>query len=158
MMVGWVNAAAGLSALLTQRWLGRWVDRRGNVWVQGVLSFILTGIPLAWMVAAAPWQVLIINAIAGILWTSYGLASFNLLLELAPEQARPEANALYQLVVAGSAVIAPMTAGYVADAFGYRPIFALSAAVRIVGAVGFVLWVARPATQRARKLLVSRVS
>ena len=143
-LVGWTTAASSLAALLTQRWMGRWVDRRGNIWVQGALSFILPGIPLAWMVATAPWHVLIINAIAGILWTGHGLASFNLLLDLAPEQARAEANALFQLVVAGSAVIAPMVSGYMIDAFGFKPMFALSAAVRVLGALAFLWWVARP--------------
>jgi MFS family permease len=150
-MVGWANAASGLAALLTQRWLGRWVDRKGNIWVQGVLSFVIIGIPLAWMVAAVPWHVIIINAIAGILWTGHGLASFNLLLELAPEQARPEANALFQLVVAASAVIAPMVGGHVADAFGFKPMFALSSAIRVVGALAFLWWVARPARRRGRQ-------
>jgi MFS family permease len=150
-MVGWTTAASSLAALLAQRWLGRWVDRKGNIWVQGTFSFIIIGIPLAWMIAAAPWQVLIINAAAGILWTGHGLASFNLLLDMAPEQARPEANALFQLVIAGGAVIAPMVGGYVADAFGFKPMFALSAAVRVLGALAFVWWVARPAAHRARQ-------
>ena len=30
-MVGWVTAASSLAALLTQRWLGRWVDHRGHL-------------------------------------------------------------------------------------------------------------------------------
>ena len=125
-MVGWITAASSLAALLTARWLGRWVDRRGNIWVQGALSFIIPIIPLAWMVARAPWQVFFINAMAGILWTGYGLASFNLLLDMAPEKARAEANALFQLVVAGSATIAPVVGGHLADAMGYRSIFILS--------------------------------
>ncbi|MCX6030501.1 MAG: MFS transporter [Chloroflexi bacterium] len=148
-MVGWTSAASTLAALLTQRWLGRWVDRRGNIWVQGALSFTIVGIPLAWMVATAPWHVLIINAIAGILWTGHALASFNLLLDLAPEKARAEANAIFQLVIAGSATIAPMVSGYLADALGFKPMFALSAAMRVVGALAFVWWVARPASRGA---------
>jgi len=149
-MVGWVTAAAGLAAVLTQRWMGKWVDHKGNIWVQGTLSFILPAVPLAWMVATAPWHILVINAIAGILWTGYGLASFNLLLDMAPEKARAEANALFQLVIAGSAVLAPMVGGYLSDAHGYRPMFVLSFVLRVLGALAFVWWVARPAAQRAR--------
>jgi MFS family permease len=150
-MVGWITAASSLAALLTARWLGRWVDKKGNLWVQGTLSFIIPIIPLAWMAARAPWQVLIINFIAGILWTGHSLASFNLLLDMAPEQARAEATALFQLVIAGSAVVAPLVGGHLADGFGYKPIFVLSSALRIVGAAAFVLWVARPAAQRVRQ-------
>jgi MFS family permease len=151
-MVGWITAAASLAALLTARWLGRWVDKKGNVWVQGALSFIIPIIPLAWLAARAPWQIIIINFVAGILWTGHGLASFNLLLDMAPEQARAEATALFQFVVAGSAVVAPLVGGQLADAFGYSPIFILSAALRLIGAVAFVLWVARPAAARLARL------
>ena len=70
------------------------------------------------------------------MWTGYGLASFNLLLDIAPEKARPEANALFQLVVAGSATVAPVVGGHLADAIGYRPIFILSAADTPAGRPG----------------------
>ncbi len=151
-MVGYVAAAGSLTALLTQRWIGAWVDRRGNIFVQGLLSFIIPILPLGWMVATAPWQVVIVNAVAGIFWAAYNLASFNLLLELAPAEARAEAVALFQLVIAGSATLAPIVGGQMADAFGYKPMFILSAALRFVGAITFVWWVARPAARRARAL------
>jgi MFS family permease len=147
-MVGWVTAASGLTTILTLRPLGRLVDRKGNVWVQGVFSFIIPLIPIAWMLARAPWQVLIINGVSGILWAAYGLANFNLLLDLAPEPARAEATALFQFVVAGSAVIAPIIGGHVADAFGYQPVFIMSFTIRLLGALAFVWWVARPVGRR----------
>jgi MFS family permease len=149
-MIGWVAAASSLAALLTQQWLGRWVDRKGNIWVQGFLSFIIVLIPIAWLSATALWQIIIVNAIAGVLWTGHTLASFNLLLDLAPVEARAEANALFQLVIVGSATLAPVVGGYLADAFGYSPMFILSAALRLLGAVAFVWWVARPAALRAQ--------
>lgn len=151
-MVGWVAAASSLTALLTQAWVGRWVDRRGNIWVQGFLSVIIPWIPIAWMAATAAWQVIIINAVAGVLWTGYNLANFNLLLDLAPAEARAEANALFQLVITGSATLAPIAGGWLADTVGYHPTFILSALLRLVGAAAFLWWVARPAEQRARRL------
>ena len=48
-------------------------------------------------------------------------------LDLSPERARAEATALFQFVVAASAVIAPVFGGYLADAFGYRPVFIVTA-------------------------------
>ena len=151
-MVGWITAAASLTSILTLRWLGRLVDRKGNTWMQGLMSFIIPFTPLAWMAARAPWQMLLINGIGGILWTAYNLANFNLLLELAPEEARAEATALFQLVVAGSAVVAPLVGGYLADAVGYRPLLAMSGAVRMLAAMAFLGWVARPALLRSRRL------
>jgi MFS family permease len=154
-MVGYVAAASSLTALLTQRWIGAWIDRRGNIWVQGLLSFMIPVLPLAWMAATAPWHVVIINAVSGVMWGAYNLASFNLLLELAPSEARAEAAALFQLVIAGSATLAPIIGGQLADANGYRPLFIISAVLRFLGALTFVWWVARPAARRARLLAIS---
>ena len=151
-MVGWVAAASSLAALLAQAWLGRWVDRRGNIWVQAVLSLIIPCLPLAWMAATAAWQIVIINAIGGILWAGHALASFNLLLDLAPAEARAEAYAIFQLVIAASATIAPILGGQIADAVGFGPAFITSSALRFVGAAIFLGWVARPALRRARQL------
>jgi len=150
--IGWVTAASGLSVILTQRWLGLWVDRRGNIWVQGVLSFIIPAIPLAWMAATSAWQLVFVNAIAGVLWAGYGIANFNLLLDLSPSHARAEATALFQLVVLGSATVAPLVGGRLADAFGYPVLFLLSAGLRIAGAIAFLLWVARPALRRGPRI------
>lgn len=151
-MVGWVAAAASLSALLTQRWLGAWIDRRGNIWVQAVLSFVIVSLPLLWLAATAAWQIVVVNTFGGILWAGYNLASFNLLLELAPEKARAEAVALYQVVIAACATLVPILGGHIADLAGYRPLMLISAGLRLLAAVAFVWWVARPAAQRARHL------
>jgi MFS family permease len=151
-MVGYVAGAASLTAILTQQWVGRWVDRKGNIWIQGVLGFVITWIPIAWMLAGAAWQLVIINGIAGILWTGYNLASFNLLLDLAPAEGRAEASALFQLVIVGSAAVAPIVGGRLADSFGYQPMFFVSTVLRLIGAVAFVWWVARPDARRAGRL------
>jgi MFS family permease len=147
-LVGWVAAAGSLTAILTQGWLGRWVDRRGNIWVQGCLSLIIPFLPLAWMMATNGWQVVVINAFGGILWAGHGLASFNLLLDMAPAEARAESYALFQIVIAASATVAPLLGGRLADAFGFPPIFILSSVLRFVGAGVFLWWVARPASRR----------
>ncbi len=149
-MVGWVAAAASLAALLTQRRLGAWIDRRGNLWVQGALSFVIVSLPLAWLSSTAPWHIVIVNAIGGVMWAGYNLASFNLLLELAPEKARAEAVALFQIVIAACATLVPILGGHLADLFGYRPLMAISAGLRLLAALAFVWWVARPAARRAK--------
>jgi MFS family permease len=154
-MVGYVAAAGSLTALLTQRWIGAWVDRRGNIWVQGLLSFLIPLLPIGWVLATAAWQVVVINAVAGVAWAAYNLATFNLLLELAPAEARAEAAAVYQLVIAASATLSPIVGGLLADAHGYRLLFIISAGLRWLGAITFVWWVARPAARRARQAAAS---
>ena len=100
--------------------------------------------PLAWAVITAPWQVGIINIFSGFLWAGYNLSSFNLLLELTPDDQRPRAVALFQTAVFGSAVIGPILGGFLADALGFRYIFGFSAAGRILGMILFILFTIRP--------------
>jgi MFS family permease len=150
-MVGLLASVTTVFALITQGRWGRLADRRGNLWIMGVTGLLIPFLPLMWAIVAAPWQVIFINLGAGILWTGYNLASFNLLLEMAPHDARADAAALFQFVVVGAAILGPLAGGYLADAIGYQPVFLLSAAWRWLGIFAFLWLAARPAA-RARKL------
>ena len=90
----------------------------------------------------------IINTLSGFLWAGYNLSNFNLLLELTPDEQRPRAVALFQTAIFGSAVVGPLLGGYLADAIGFRFIFGLSSAGRLLGMALF-LWL----TIRPRRLL-----
>jgi MFS family permease len=148
--VGILTTVSSVFALISQGWCGKLVDRKGNIWMQGVFGLIIPLMPLAWMVVSQPWHVGIINAASGVLWTGYNLANFNLLLEMTPPEGRADAIAFYQFVLGGSAVLAPLLGGYLADAFGYRLIFGLSATLRWVGVLLF-LWLAARPVMRARR-------
>ncbi len=139
-MVGWLAAAPSISALIFQRQITRLMDRRGNIWVQAISALLIPVLPIGWMLVTAPWQVTLINLTSGILWTAFNLANFNVLLELAPAEARPDAAAVFQFVVAGSAVLAPPLGGYLADALGFHSLFAVSAIGRGIAAAAFCLW------------------
>jgi MFS family permease len=143
-MVGIVNAAMPFAALLSQRWLGRLIDRRGNVWVQALCVLPIPLFPLMWIFVTEPWQVILINLPAGIFWTGFNLTAFNLLLELAPAEARADATALYQFMVIGAAVVGPLLGGALADHYGFQAAFGVSAFGRLLGALAFLGWVARP--------------
>ncbi len=143
-MVGFVNAAMPFAALLSQRWLGQMIDRRGNAWVLAVCVLPIPLFPLMWMLVTQPWQVILINLPAGVFWTGFNLAVFNLLLELAPAEARADATALYQFMVVGATVFGPLIGGMLADSYGYPAAFGVSAAGRLLGALAFLWWVARP--------------
>lgn len=147
-MVGWLAAAPSISALIVQRRLTRLMDQRGSTWVQAVAALLIPILPVGWMLVTAPWQVTLINLTSGVLWTAFNLASFNVLLELAPAEARADAAAVFQFVVAASAVLGPPVGGYLADTLGFRPLFAISAVGRGAAAVAFFLWYFRPVGRR----------
>lgn len=146
--VGLVNAVMPLAALMSQRWLGRLIDRRGNVWVQALCVLPIPLFPLMWIFVKQPWQVILINLPAGLFWTGFNLTTFNLLLELAPAEARADASALYQFMVVGAAVLGPLIGGYLADLYGFKAAFGVSAGGRLLGALAFLWWVARPTLRR----------
>jgi MFS family permease len=138
-VVGLVASVSSFTALFGQRVFGRGLDRKGAVWVATITGLLIPGLPLAWMVITRPWHVAIINTFGGFLWAGYNLATFNLLLELTPDDQRPRAVALFQTAVFSSSVIGPLLGGYLADTFSFQLIFLLSGAGRILGMVIF-LW------------------
>ncbi len=155
-MVGLVTGVTSLFALAGQRLFGRLLDYRSSVWVQTITGLLIPALPVAWIWVTSPWQVSIINAFSGVLWAGYNLANFNLLLELSPPEQRPRAVALYQTVVFVSAVLGPLLGGYLADAAGFKLVFGLSGAFRMLGMVVFLLMVVRPVLRAGRGLLRRR--
>ncbi|MCU0503844.1 MAG: MFS transporter [Anaerolineae bacterium] len=149
--IGLLNAVMPLTALFSQRWMGRLIDRRGNVWVLTACALAIPIFPLFWILVTAPWQVIFINIPAGIFWTGLNLAAFNLLLELTPAEARADSAALYQFMVAGAMVLGPLLGGYLADAYGFNATFGVSAVGRLLGALAFVWWVARPVRRQKHR-------
>jgi MFS family permease len=137
--IGVLSGIASLSAIFGQRYFAKAIDSRGSLWVQAASGLIIPLAPLAWAFVTAPWQVGIINAAVGFLWAGYNLANFNILLELAPDEQRARAVALFQMAVFGSAVAGPLIGGALADIAGYKLIFVLSFIGRYIG-VGLFIW------------------
>lgn len=153
--VSTVGLLAGINvlfALIGTRMFGALMDKRGALWVQQTTGFLIPILPFSWMLVTAPWQTSFMEALGGLLWAGYNLANFNLLLELTPDERRAEAVALYQTVVFVSAVLGPLLGGYLADTVGFRAIFGLSGAGRILGMVAFVWLAAGPALRRGKGL------
>jgi len=148
--VGVMGSITSLFALLGQIVFGAWVDKKGTIWVQWVSGFPIVLLPLGWMMATEVWHIGVINAVGGLLWAGYNLSNFNLLLELTPDEQRPRAVALFQTVVFGSAFIGPLLGGYLADAVGFRAIFGISGAGRLIGVLLFLWLAARPALRMGK--------
>jgi len=76
------------------------------------------------------------------LWAGYTLASFNLLLTMAPADQRPAYTALYQIVVLASLGSGAAVGGLVIADWGYQAVFVLSATGRLLAALLFA-WLVR---------------
>ncbi len=153
-VVGLASAAAVIAALPGQRVFGQLADRKGARWVQRLAGFLVPLVPAIWGFIRQPWQAFPVQVLSGFAWAGYNLASFNLLLEMTPDEDRPTYVAIYQafvgLCMAGGAALG----GWIAQTQGYLAVFLTSAGGRVVSAALFALIVARPAGIPAPRLAV----
>lgn len=137
--VGIVTSISSITAIGGQMLMGKWMDRKGAVWLAIVTGIPISILPMMWVAYTAPWQVGINNAFGGFLWAGYNLANFNLLLQLTPNEGRARAVALYQTGVFAAAVAGPLLGGYLADNISFETTFILSGIGRFI-AVGMFAW------------------
>lgn len=140
--VGTATGIANLTNLVGLFVFSRLIDRKGNKWVVRLSGFIIPLLPLSWVFMKQIWEVYLNNVFSGFLWAGYNLASFNLLLELTPDEQRPRAVAFYQTVVFTAAVIGPALGGYLADVASFKSVFTLSFVGRYLAMFIFV-WLVR---------------
>jgi MFS family permease len=144
-MVGITSIASTVSGLLVQRGLGKLADRWGAHRLQLVSGLLIPLLPLAWAFTRAAWQVIPINLLGGVLWGAYSLASFNLLLELTPQEGRARYSAMYQVMVTLALAAGAAVGGWMVTQWGYTAIFVTSAIGRLLAALLFARFVRRPA-------------
>lgn len=72
------------------------------------------------------------------------LAGLTFIAEFAPNAKRPTYSALAAVAVAPFAIIAPLFAGWVADLWGYLPVFWIAAVAGVVAAVAYQFWAPNP--------------
>lgn len=133
-----VTAVFGLAG---QTVVGRLADARGARWLMAASGFTLATLPIAWFFVSAPYQVLPINMVAGVVWAGYLLASFNFLLAISPAGQQRYYAAAYQTMVFLSMFLGPLIGGAVAGAFGIRLLFLLSGVGRLAACGLFVAMV-----------------
>ena len=76
------------------------------------------------------------------------LAGFTLITQFGPEVRRPTYVALASVAYAPFAIGAPLVGGALANAWGYRPVFIVTALVAALAALAFQFWVPDPARAR----------
>lgn len=148
-MVGIASITTTVASLLVQRRLGRLADRWGAHRLQLISGLLIPILPLAWVFTRVPWHVIPINIVSGVLWGAYGLASFNLLLELTPQEGRARYSAMYQLFVTLALAAGAVVGGWMVTKWGYTAIFVTSAVGRLFAALLFARFVKRPASYTA---------
>ncbi|MBI5947322.1 MAG: MFS transporter [Chloroflexi bacterium] len=142
--VGILTTVAAFTGLFGQLFCGDWLARRGALRISRFAIVVLPTLPLMWIFITEPWMVLGINLIGGFWWAAFGLANFQLLLDLTDEEHREEYVAVFHTAIFAAQFIAPFLGGMLIDAAGYKTTFFASGAVRLISAALFFLAVTAP--------------
>lgn len=132
--LGYYTMASTGAALASQKLWGRLVDRQGPGLVVVMSGFSVADSSLLWFTATSPFHPIAAEIIGGLAWGGWGLATFNLLLQLTPDDRRPSHVAVHSLCSGIAATVAPLAGTILIDAIGFRHIFLLSTILRLLAA------------------------
>lgn len=132
-----MTGASIVAGILCQRYWGRLIDRFGQKPVMLISGVGAVCIPLFWFVIPYAWLAIPLNFWAGFMWGGYNLAAFNLLLDITPEDSRATFIGIFNTLLGVASAIGPLTAGFLAELIGFRPIFILAALLRLAGLLWF---------------------
>jgi MFS family permease len=139
--IGLLAAANSLFNIAGQRVWGRVNDRRGAAWVMGLTGLLIPLIPAFYAVAPNPWWLIAVECFSGFAWSGYSLASFNLMLGLAPAEQRARFSAVYQIAVFSASFVGPLLGTVLVGIWDIRLLFWLSFAGRLLASLLFMLTV-----------------
>ena len=129
---------------------GRWATRWGtsSSWRVGPRA---RGWPRSLPSGRMAWSpTRLIFLLMGLNLAATFIAGLTFIAEFGPEVRRPTYSALSSVAFAPFAVGTPLLAGWLADLWGYQPVFMLSALAGVFTALCFVFWVPDP-RKRARQ-------
>lgn len=141
----WVSAATVLGTIVSLHLWGKLADTIGNRRVILATGFMISTVPLPYLISSHPWQIWILNFYTGICWSGYNLSNFNYLLVAAGKH-NIEKKTSFGYAVTGVCVfvfslIGGLLATRLPHIFGWQllSLFLLSTVLRFVVFGGFIL-------------------
>lgn len=146
-VVGLTSVATALSGLLVLNGVGSLADRLGPRKLQIYSMILIPLLPVMWIFASQPWQVVLINIFGGTIWAAFNLTSFNLMLNSIPKDKVPSYSALYQIMVTLSLALGAVMGSGLITRFGFHFLLIASAVVRVIATILFAVFVKEPAKE-----------
>ena len=136
--VGTLSVLATLSGLPSTYFFGKLVDKHGGHRILTITGFLVPFLPWLWMLARAPWGALPAYLYDGFVWAGYSLASFSFILSLTKPSRLALYNSIIQVVVSLGAIVGASLGGVLIGELGFRTVFFLSGAGRMLSM--FFFW------------------
>ncbi len=133
--VGLMATLEQVLAVGAQFFLGLWVTRMATERLYKVMVFFPALVPLLWFFAGEPWHAAFPFAAGGLIWAVYNVATFNLLMEYAPNENIPRYAAVQQIVVLFASLAGPIIGTAIVAVWGIRTAMVVSTVGRLVAAL-----------------------
>jgi MFS family permease len=144
---GWIGLINTISTGLTIFFYPVWARiamRHGNRPLLIAAAIGLTFYPLATALAPSIEWIIVVSFIAGVFNPAYGLASFNGLLEVSPEENRSSYIAIYNTLINVASFAGPIISTSLIVIFGIQALLVFATVLRLIGA--FLFWQQRVLT------------
>ncbi len=115
----------------------------------------LAALMAVWAHGVVPYAVVFL--LMGLNLSATFIAGLTFIAEFGPEVKRPTYSALSSVAFAPFAVGTPLLAGWLADQWGYQPVFVISALAGALTTLCFIFWVPDP-RKRARRSARSAIA
>jgi MFS family permease len=121
------------------RFAGNLVDKKGAERVTALGMLLVPLMPLGWILARTPFTVGLVRIYGIIAWAGVHVAAMPLMLRITPARYRSQFIAIYNTINGIAAIIGPLPAAWLYATYGFNSNLILSAAVRLVGALLFLI-------------------
>ncbi len=132
--VGLLGAITSGTWLLSYSYWGKMIDQRSASSTLAVVFLIGALTPLIYLLAWAPWIVLLAGTTDGLTSAGVDLGWLTAVLQYAPPRQVRHYVGIYNTLVGVRATVAPLLAGLLIPLLTVRPIFALGIVFTVVGA------------------------
>ncbi len=161
-----INLAAALTAILVHRSWGVHSDRAGNLKVLRITSYLVSFIPLLWLINQNPVYLFLVQAFSGFAWAGFNLSASNFIYDASSPGKRARCIAYFNAFTGVALFLGAITGGFLAQRmpawffeFPLMNIILISALMRfaIAFAVPFKLKEVRKVEKVRTRELVMRV-
>ena len=125
--------------IVAMRIAGPLIDRKGAARMTAISMLLVPLMPVGWIFATTPLEVIIVRAYGFIAWAGFHVAATPLLLRITPPKYQSQFIAYFGTINSIAAIIGPLIASWIYSNLGFNTNLALSAAIRGLGGLLFLL-------------------